>query len=282
MNARILVIDDLQDSLSLLRELITRHLPMSVVETANSGALGLERARAWKPDLVLLDANMPGMDGFEVCRRLRSDAATADVRILMISGVLKDSENRVAGMESGADSYLSKPFETQELISQLKVLFRGKQSEDELRRHKTALERDLAQRTARLQKNEAQLRLLLEQMPALLWTTDDTLRFTSAAGKGLSQGGITTGTGAGKAIAAFFQTEDAAASVLDAHRKALEGTSTCFNFHNAERDYTCHIEPFTDRDGRIMGAIGIALDTSESIRAAEKLRQTEDLSLIHI
>jgi DNA-binding response OmpR family regulator len=86
------------------------------VSTANDGARALELAREGKPDLVVLDLMLPVVNGFEVCRALRADAATARTRILMLTA--RGREQEIArGFDAGADAYVTKPFSTKDLMA---------------------------------------------------------------------------------------------------------------------------------------------------------------------
>jgi two-component system response regulator MprA len=121
MTPRILVIEDEER----IRQFLKRGLTYEnyVVDTAIDGKDGLEKARDTPPDLVLLDIMLPGMDGFEVCRRLR---AASDVPILMLTA--KEAiEDRVAGLDAGADDYLVKPFSFDELLARVRALLRRAQ-----------------------------------------------------------------------------------------------------------------------------------------------------------
>jgi DNA-binding response OmpR family regulator len=90
------------------------------VQVAGDGALGLEIARRMKPDLILLDVMLPGMDGFEICRIIRQEMITP---VLMLTA--RDDEiDRVVGLEVGADDYLTKPFSMRELLARVKALLR--------------------------------------------------------------------------------------------------------------------------------------------------------------
>lgn len=118
MTPRILVVEDEER----IRQFLKRGLTYEnyVVDTAIDGKDGLEKARDTPPDLVLLDLMLPGMDGLEVCRRLR---AASDVPILMLTA--KESiEDRVAGLDAGADDYLVKPFSFDELLARVRALLR--------------------------------------------------------------------------------------------------------------------------------------------------------------
>lgn len=118
MSEKILVVDDeisLQETLaySLSKE-------GYFVEVAGDGNTALELARSSKPDLVILDVMLPGLDGFEVCRILRQEA---NIPVLMLTA--RDDEiDRVVGLEVGADDYLAKPFSMRELIARVKALLR--------------------------------------------------------------------------------------------------------------------------------------------------------------
>jgi two-component system response regulator MprA len=121
VSARILVVEDEER----IRQFLQRGLTYEGyrVETAPDGRLGLDYARDNPPDLVILDLMLPGMDGLEVCRRLR---AAGDVPILMLTA--KESiEDRVAGLDAGADDYLVKPFAFDELLARVRALLRRAQ-----------------------------------------------------------------------------------------------------------------------------------------------------------
>jgi two-component system response regulator MprA len=121
MAPRILVIEDEER----IRQFLKRGLTYEgyVVDGADDGKSGLEKARDNPPDLVLLDIMLPGIDGLEVCRRLRAASA---VPILMLTA--KESiEDRVAGLDAGADDYLVKPFSFDELLARVRALLRRAQ-----------------------------------------------------------------------------------------------------------------------------------------------------------
>jgi two-component system, OmpR family, alkaline phosphatase synthesis response regulator PhoP len=117
----ILVIDDEKD----LTELVRYNLQKEgfIVRCARDGEAGLASASGDTPDLVLVDLMMPGMDGLEVCRRLRSDPRTAAVPIIMLTAKSGESD-RVVGLELGADDYVTKPFSPRELAARIKAVLR--------------------------------------------------------------------------------------------------------------------------------------------------------------
>jgi len=108
---------------------ISAHLELTLqregyeVYVAADGAEVLDLARRTHPDLVLLDVEMPERDGFEACRTLRADAATADTPIIMVTGH-DETEEKVVGLDAGADDYLAKPFATAELLARVRSVLR--------------------------------------------------------------------------------------------------------------------------------------------------------------
>jgi len=141
MNSTILIVDDNAASRETL-ELILDEKDYTL-HMAKDGIQALEKATTLRPDLILLDVMMPGMDGFEVCRRLRSTPGLAEVPIILLTA-LDDTASRLEGIESGADDFISKPYNRQELRARVQTITR-------LNRYRTLLEqrenlREMAQR----------------------------------------------------------------------------------------------------------------------------------------
>ena len=130
MTARILVVDDIRTNIKVLEAKLTSEY--YEVITASSGAEALTAAAVQKPDLILLDVMMPGMDGFEVCRRLKADPETAHVPVIMVTA-LGDPEDRVQGLSAGADDFLTKPVDDIAMFARVRSLLRVKLMLDELR-----------------------------------------------------------------------------------------------------------------------------------------------------
>ncbi len=147
---KILAIDDKQDNLTAISALLTSLMPDCTAITTRSGAEGIEKAMAELPDTILLDLKMPEMDGFEVCKRLKSDEATCHIPIIMLTAVRTDSASRIEGLELGADAFLTKPINEGELVAQVRVMLRIKRAEDMMRREKDLLEDLVKQRTSSL------------------------------------------------------------------------------------------------------------------------------------
>ncbi len=112
----ILVIDDIPENLTVLRKCLKDHNYR--VAVARNGKVALERAKRIRPDLILLDVLMPGMDGFEVCRQLKEDEMTRAIPVIFMTA-LDTSEDKVKGFEAGAEDYVTKPLNYQEVLARV-------------------------------------------------------------------------------------------------------------------------------------------------------------------
>jgi len=155
--ATVLVVDDEPHNLEILEGFL--HLEGFKVVTAEDGEAALLSLPSARPDLVLLDVRMPGLDGFEVCRRIKDNPATAFVPVVMVTA-LQGTQERVRGAAAGADEFLTKPFDHTELITRVKALLRIKQYHDQVTATNAELERRVGERTAELEHALAELRSL--------------------------------------------------------------------------------------------------------------------------
>ena len=130
MTARVLVVDDILANVRLLEAKLTAEY--FEVHTAMNGVDALESVQRIKPDIVLLDVMMPGMDGIEVCRRIKSNSQTHHIPVVMVTA-LDQPDDRVRGLEAGADDFLTKPVSDLALFCRVKSLVRLKMLTDELR-----------------------------------------------------------------------------------------------------------------------------------------------------
>ncbi len=130
MTARVLVVDDVELNVKLLEAKLSSEY--FEVMTAYNGPSALELAEADPPDIILLDVMMPRMDGFEVCRRLKANARTTDIPVVMVTA-LSDVADRLRGLEAGADDFLTKPVNDIALFARVRSLVRLKRMMEELR-----------------------------------------------------------------------------------------------------------------------------------------------------
>jgi DNA-binding response OmpR family regulator/signal transduction histidine kinase len=144
---RILIVDDTTANLQLLTHLLTEH--GYTVYPASDGELALEFVRSILPDLILLDIRMPGLDGYEVCRRLKADERTRSIPIIFIS-ILENEGDKVKGFQEGAVDYITKPFQPEEVLARVGTHLRLR----ELTEH---LEQKVVERTEELRAANARL-----------------------------------------------------------------------------------------------------------------------------
>lgn len=155
----LLIIDDTVDNLRVAVDLL--HAYGFRVLTASSGQAGFERAVLAQPDLILLDIRMPGLDGFETCRRLKTHPQTAQIPVLFMTA-LSDTDNKIRGFDLGAVDYVTKPFDSAELLARVRTHL-------ELNDLRLRLEQRVAERTtalteevARRKQSQAEQTMLLD------------------------------------------------------------------------------------------------------------------------
>ena len=147
---KILAIDDTPDNLVALRAVLAEALPGATLFTAHDGRRGVELARAQDPDVVLLDIVMPVMDGFAVCRQLKADARLRDIPVVFLTALHTDRTARIEALDVGAEGFLSKPPDEQELTAQIRAMARLKAGARIQRLEKEELEARVQQRTQQL------------------------------------------------------------------------------------------------------------------------------------
>lgn len=130
MSARVLVVDDILPNVKLLEAKLSSEYYDVVTATNGEDALG--KIQSENPDIILLDVMMPGMDGFEVCQRVKDNPETSHIPVVMVTA-LTDSEDKVRGLEAGADDFLSKPINDLALMARVRSLVRLKMALDEWR-----------------------------------------------------------------------------------------------------------------------------------------------------
>lgn len=150
---RVLVVDDESNNLKTINRIL---MPLHyMMEFAKNGEEALNHVPGFNPDVVLLDIMMPGIDGYEVCRQLKSDSKTSGIMVLLVSAK-SAVENRLRGYEVGADDYIIKPYDSEELRARVGILLRLKNAQDELRALNRNLEKLVEVKTRELVKKERQ------------------------------------------------------------------------------------------------------------------------------
>ncbi len=131
---KILAVDDNTINLELLSQIVKMYYPSFKFLSAISGEEGISLANKENPDLILLDIMMPGLNGYDTCKILKSNNKTKQIPIIMVSALGRDSAERTKGLNVGADSFISKPFDQIELKAQINVALRIKNYQEQLRK----------------------------------------------------------------------------------------------------------------------------------------------------
>jgi PAS domain S-box-containing protein len=163
---KLLVIDDNPDHLTTLKAVVCGKLPGVRVFTAANGASGLEVAQAQSPDVILLDINMPGMDGYAVCRKLKADERLRTIPVLFLTAHKADRDSRVKALTAGGEGFLSKPVDALELVAQIQAMAKIKAAAMAQQNDKERLASLVAERTRALQQSQISMLNLLEDLQA--------------------------------------------------------------------------------------------------------------------
>ncbi|MBN1305948.1 MAG: response regulator [Anaerolineales bacterium] len=169
---KILIADDIEDNVTLLSRYMTNEGYTCV--TASDGLETLELVRKERPDLVLLDVNMPVKDGFETVQEIRADASISHIPVIMLTAARLEATDMQDGLNLGADDYVTKPFDRQELMARIRTRLRVKEADDAIRRRNKELNvlpeigRELSSRLDVNELADVVLRRTVETLGALL------------------------------------------------------------------------------------------------------------------
>jgi class 3 adenylate cyclase len=165
MPSKILIVDDEPFNLDLLEQELMEHDYM--IERAVNGVEALEKTASFKPDVILLDYMMPKMNGLEVIRRLRADDNNKSVPVILLTAKAAQ-EDKIAGLDAGADDYVTKPFDSFELLARVRAMLRIKQLHDTLAEWNRTLAEKVNQQVAELQRMQRLQRYLSPQIAATI------------------------------------------------------------------------------------------------------------------
>lgn len=256
---RVLLIEDNLDDVVLVRQTLRDAAPKDFeIESKTRLEDGLKLLREQHFDIVLLDLTLPDSYGIETYDLLHGQS---DVPVVVLSGNTND-EVALEALERGAQDYLVKGTVSGDLLVRMLRY--------SITRHRLMSE---------LQESEERFRVLSAQLPALLWTTDTQLRFTSSRGRGLPTRPLEPDQIVGQTVAEFFGTENPKSPPIRLHRKALQGQSQSAPFDSDGNWFHAHVEPLKNAVGDIIGTIGVAVDvTSEyklrrDVEAAHRIQQ---------
>jgi PAS domain S-box-containing protein len=161
---KIVAIDDNEDNLTTLCAVMRDVLPDCTLLTASNGKRGIELALQENPDVILLDIVMPGMDGYEVCRRLKADEHTRPIPVVFITALKTDRDSRIKALDCGAEGFLCKPLDDQELIAEVRAMSKVKAATLMQRDEATHLAVLVEERTHSLHLSRQSLVNMMEDM----------------------------------------------------------------------------------------------------------------------
>jgi len=248
-----------------------------LVRTAASGKQALQLAMGNRFDAVVIGSKLRDATGIEVLRLLADRFPSTP----MIFVVPPDGEEAaLQAMRSGATSYIVKTPRYTELLPAIveehirEAANRRRLAETEQTQAQTLTERNTAEQ--RLSQSQNRLRMILQQAPVLVWSTDKELRVTSAMGGGFRTLDTARNGERGLTLFEYFNIPDDDLEPIASHRRALAGEGVATQIDWQGRTYDVHIEPLRSPEGPILGTIGVAFDVSERMRTEETLRRSEE------
>ena len=248
-----------------------------LVRTAASGKQALQLAMGHRFDAVVIGSKLRDATGIEVLRLLADRFPTTP----MIFVVPPDGEEAaLQAMRSGATSYIVKTPRYTELLPAIveehiqEAANRRRLAETEQTQAQALTERNTAEE--RLSQSQNRLRMILQQAPVLVWSTDKELRVTSAMGGGFRTLDTARSGERGLTLFEYFNIPDDDLEPIASHRRALAGEGVATQIDWQGRTYDVHIEPLRSPEGAILGTIGVAFDVSERMRTEETLRRSEE------
>ena len=274
MGDLILIVDDQPECVELYALLLRKRCPGVETISAANGDTALALARARRPQLIVLDVKMPGMDGYEVCRRLKADPETRDIAVLMVSGVHITARCRAEGLKRGADGYLCKPFEPQEFAALAQRLLSGKREADALRNQGRRLESELERRNGELRETEGLYRRLVEALPLMvLMVREGRIEFANSAAALRLAGGEAAAL-KGRPFAEVAAPAGEPPADAPGPEPRAPGVQRWRALNGGDIPVEAHRVPIEYGGGPAELAIG--MDVTERLAAAEALRQKDE------
>jgi PAS domain S-box-containing protein len=253
----ILVVNDAPDHLEMMRVLLEK--AGYQVLTARDGREGVSLASTRRPDLVISDVNMPGLNGIELCRRLRAEPDTRLLPLMLVSAERLGSVNAVEGLRAGADDYLETPYDPFHMVGKVVRLLERKQGEEALR------------------ASEARYRLMFENNPRPMWVYDlESLGFLAVNEAAVEQYGYSREEFLGMTIKEIRPPEDLPA-LLDAVKNRTAGLYKFEVWKHRKRDGTLFDAEIATHAIRFEGRAAVMVlctDVTERREAEEKLRHS--------
>jgi len=289
---KILAIDDNKDNLTIMKALIMEAFPKTIVLTAFSGQQGLEIAEKEEPDVILLDIIMPGMDGFEVCRKLKSDKLLRDIPVVFVTAIKSDKASRIKALESGAEAFLTKPIDESELTAQIRAMLKIREANIEKRDEKQLLEVLVEEKTKELRdsneeliqlvevvkRDQALMQSIFDSIPGYLYVYDESGRLIKWNKKHETMTGYTETELSHMTLEKWFDQEDIVkvnAAVQDIFEKGYGEVEAQLILKNGEKMMTRSSGAPLIMNGHKYFA-GIGVDITERKQVEEALHKSEE------
>lgn len=267
----ILAVDDESDSLRLLTDVLAEEGYR--VRPANSGQLALASIAAECPELILLDVCMPGMDGFEVCRRVKQFEKGRRIPLIFASAST-NAEERVEGFSLGAVDFVTKPFQRSELLARVRTHL-------ELGRLRDRLEIEVARRTAELSESEQRFRTMADAAPVLIWAagTDKLCTFFNKGWLEFTGRSLPQELGNGWAEGVHADDVERCYETYCMEFEARREFQIQYRLRRADGEYRWVLDRGAPRfsDGVFLGYIGSCVDITDFRRAQEEVLSRQKL-----
>jgi PAS domain S-box-containing protein len=261
LNASILVVDDKEVNVMLLEQVLAEGGYTRVTSTMDPKAVGaLHRQNDY--DLILLDLQMPGMDGFQVMEGLRSDIHEGYLPVLVITA---EPGHKLRALQAGAKDFISKPFDLVEVKTRIRNMLEVRLLYKKLESYNKVLEQKVMERTAELRESEARYRSLTELASDWYWEQDDQGQFIKVSGPVLEMLGIQTDTSpsdGGGALATGWNEEERQLlqAKIAARQPFLDFVFSRVNANGSVQRFRVSGEPMFNMASRFVGYRGIGVE----------------------
>lgn len=263
LNASILIVDDHEANISVLEQLLSETGYTRVTSTLNpTDVCALHELNHY--DLIVLDLQMPAMDGFQVMEHLKSNATDSYLPVLVITA---QPGHKLRALQAGARDFISKPFDLIEVKARIRNMVEVRLMYKKLKNINQRLEQKVCERTAELRDSEARYRSLTELSSDWYWEQDEHENFTKVSGPVLDMLGIRTGALAkdagGEPDAGWNKSERKELQARIAAREPfLDFVFSRVNADGSQQHYRVSGEPMFDRSARFTGYHGIGVELS--------------------
>jgi len=261
LNASLLIVDDQESNVSLLEQMLREAGYTCVASTMNPHEVcALHRKNRY--DLILLDLQMPGMDGFQVMEGLKTNAADGYLPVLVITA---QPGHKLRALQAGAKDFISKPFDLVEVRTRIHNMLEVRLLYKKLENYSKVLEQTVQERTAELRESEARYRSLTELASDWYWEQDENGNFTKVSGPVLEMLGVRVDAFAGDTsrvqVAGWNETErEALQATIAARQPFLDFVFSRVNTDGSQQKFQVSGEPMFNRSCRFIGYRGIGVE----------------------